>query len=142
MRNLLLLIALGVLGYYAYREWFSESVRPPVVVPSAPPRPVVATPPGADRVSSRVRKMYDEWKNRALATEKVQQGARKTDMSVVLTEIRRILGEDFGLHTPSAVREVIVHCLPVPESEKDYVYKSIINAANKDAQIGGHNRAD
>jgi hypothetical protein len=141
MKNLLLLALLGVLGYFAYLQWEPDPEPPPpapVLVDTAP-----QAPPGADeRVYFRVRRMYDEWQNRALATDKLQQGSRRTDLSTMLTEIREILGGSHNLHSPEAVKEVIVYHLGqigVPPGERDYVYAGLLSEASRDGQRGAHN---
>lgn len=138
MKNLLLLASLGVLGYFGYQKWFAQ----PEIKPAAPAQ-AVAAPRGADdRIERRVRRMYEEWRDRALATQKTQHAARRTDIAVVLSEIREILGEDYGMHGPESVKQVIIYLLPVPASDKNYVYSGIMDEAERDGRKGGHNRSD
>ena len=137
MKSLLLLTCLGVVGYFVYQK----RLAPAEAEPEAKATLAAPTPVQNDRIRSRVRRMYEEWKARSLATQKVQQSARRADIAVLLTEIRKILGDDNGVHSPEALEKAISHWLPVAESEKSYVYQRLLEEANKDGQRGGHDKS-
>jgi len=146
MKNLVLLLLLGVAGYYGYKEWFDKTDPRPAPAPEPPKVQASPSPPAVAKkssVHSRVARMYNEWKERTLATEKIQQSARRTDMAVILTEVRRLLG-NAGIHSPSAVKEVIVRDLVtmgVAPSEADYVHSGLLSEAEKDGTKGGNDRS-
>ena len=120
MKNLLLLVGLGVLGYFGYQQWFARSEPPPppaAEVVEAKPEPV------SFAVKSRVRKLLGEWKRRELGTPAREQGTATLDPALELTEIRKALFRD-QVHSEAAVREVIKRALRelgVAEKELDEV---------------------
>lgn len=145
MKKLIAIIVLALLGYYAYSHWLRLPQPEPPAEVSTPVAAKPAAPRGAGRVMPRVRRMYEEWKDRALATQKIQQTSRRSDMSVVMTEIRDILGEDFAMHSPGAVKEVVVHCLVglgVSPSEANYVYTGMLQEVARDGNLNAHDKAE
>jgi hypothetical protein len=109
MKGLLLLAALGLLGYYGYLQWFAkESVVPPAPAPA----PVIkAKPEPVDfAVKSRVRRLLEEWKRRSLSSGGSEVGSASVDPGRELTEIRRIVFSD-GRHSEAAIRETISRAL-------------------------------
>jgi len=121
MKSLLLLVVLGVVGYYAYNNWRSEPAAPPPPPTPAPPAKVAAPKPEpvSFGVKSRVRKLLEEWKRRSLGDSKSQLGSATIDPAGELTEIRKMLFRD-GVHSEAAVLDVIQRALRelgVPQEE-------------------------
>ena len=132
MKNLLLIAGLGVLGYLGYQEWFAQPEPKPAAAAVAPPAPVDFA------VKTRVRKMFEEWKRRQL-TSSQPHGARLTDMSRELDDVRRHL---FGkaIHGEKGLQEIIENALRelgVSGAELKQLAKNIIAEARKDASRGG-----
>ena len=145
MKNLLLLAAIGVIGYYAYKEWSAKPVPAPLVAekktvaaPTPAPKPVDPS------IKAYVDRMYGEWKERSLGTQRKQLGSRRSDMAELLTQIRRRLG-GLGVHSDSAVRQEIIRALQelgvVPE-ECSFVANGLLSEAGKDGLKGSHNRSN
>ena len=111
MKNLLLLIALGVLGYYGYKEWFSKPVRPPVAVPPPVAVEVTAKPePVSFAIKVRVRNLLAEWKRRSLGGQSSELGSATIDPAGEVTEIRKLLFRD-GIHSEAAVADAVSRAL-------------------------------
>lgn len=120
MKSLLLLVILGVVGYYAYHHWRTEPAAPPPPTPAPPAKVAVPKPePVSFGVKSRVRKLLEEWKRRSLGGSKSQLGSATIDPASELTEIRKTLFRD-GVHSEAAVLDVVQRALRelgVPQEE-------------------------
>lgn len=146
MKNLLLIVALGVLGYYAYQEWFAKPAPAPAAAAKQQDPSVVSA--GNDFfIYTRVKTMYREWKERSVGTPKRQQpGARNEDLSILLTEIRIRLAEPpYKIHTPETVEEVMLvslarpdRDLDVPSSQRRHVLSAIMTEATNDGIKTSH----
>jgi hypothetical protein len=133
MKNLLLLVALGALGYYAYRGWMSESQATLLAVAAAD-----APPAAVDfNVKTRVRKMFEEWKRRQLMSSQ-PHGARLSNMSRELDELRKYLFAN-AVHSEKGLHALLSHALRelgVSKEESEQVARGFIAEARKDAARG------
>ena len=118
MKALLLLVAIGIVGYFVYWDYFAVPDLV-VVAPAATPTPV----PFAIR--SAVRSLYGEWKRRELG----EQQPALPEPRKLLTEIRRNLF-DRGEHTEAAVSSAILQALAemgLPVGEREHVASGIMS---------------
>ena len=120
MKALLLLVAIGIVGYFVYRDYFAVPDLV-VVAPAATPTPT----PVPFAIRSAVRSLYEEWKRRELGElQPAVPGPRK-----LLTEIRRNLF-DRGEHTEAAVSSAIVQALAemgLPAGEREHIASGIMS---------------
>jgi hypothetical protein len=125
MKALLLLVAIGIVGYFVYRDYFAGP-EPLAAEPSATPAPKSPTPtPVPFAIKSAVRSLYEEWKRRELG----DQQPAMPEPQKLLTEIRRNLFNR-GEHTEAAVNGVIVQALAemdLPPGEREHVAVGIMS---------------
>lgn len=98
MKTLVLLVVVGVCGFFAYEEWFSAP--PPA---ESPPAEVAAPEPVEFAVKVRVRRMIEEWKNRSAGSARRPS---MTDIESEVNDIRRRL-HDKGLHDEKSLKELM-----------------------------------
>ena len=122
MKALLLLVAIGIVGYFVYRDFFAVPDLV-VVAPAATPTPTPTPVPFAIR--SAVRSLYEEWKRRELG----EQQPALPEPRKLLTEIRRNLF-DRGEHTEAAVSSAILQALAemgLPAGEREHIASGIMS---------------
>ena len=122
MKALLLLVAIGIVGYFVYWDFFAVPDLV-VVAPAATPTPTPTPVPFAIR--SAVRSLYEEWKRRELG----EQQPAMPEPQKLLTEIRRNLF-DKGEHTEAAVSSAIVQALAemgLPAGEREHIASGIMS---------------
>jgi hypothetical protein len=160
MKNLLLLILIGLVGYFLLSEGCAPPDKPvPTALPEAPkPTPEISkadprvlTAGNDFFIYTRVKKMYLDWKERTVGTQKSQPaGARNEDLSVLLTEIRVRLGQrPYRLHKMESVEEVMLVSLArpdrdlnVPADQRRHVLAGILREAASDGRERGLNRSN
>ena len=135
MKNLLLFAALGVLGYFAYREWLPAAPAASFVTATPTPAPTPTPRPVDFAVKSAVKSLYEEWKRRVLS-DPDPHGAAAIDMPQKLTEIRRRLFME-RVHTEDAMMSAMATALQelgVAPREADYVVKKILEEVEAEKQ--------
>jgi hypothetical protein len=130
MKLLLLLAALGVVGYFIYQDYFAAPTEPPKPTPSPSVSP---TPPPTPRptpvplaIRGVVRNLYEEWKRRELGDVRAATLPRPSELR---TQIKSILF-DQGHHSDGAMREVIVKALGelgVQPSDREHITSGIMS---------------
>ena len=137
VKGLVLLLLFGLLAYFGWERYFAQ--------PEA--EPVVAAPPPPEKVDffikSRVRKLFDEWKRRALNQGGVgSRGAESkivdslVDMPREVMEIRRTLFSRLK-HTEDAMKsemKLALREIGVAEDELESVVQGIFAEAASDEQ--------
>jgi hypothetical protein len=138
MKNLLLLLILGVAGYYGYLHWFA--VEPP---PPPPPPPLTKKVKHGIKIS--VRNLLEEWKHRKIAPHELTVSVAVPE--VELAKIRKELFSQ-GAYTDVALREAVASALRelgVVESEVSQLANELISlrsewpAASSRQNSGGRN---
>ncbi len=129
MKKLLLLVALGLLGYYGYTHWLVKPVPPPPPPPPPVETAIQAKPePVNFAIKSRVRQLLAEWKRRNSGVNSSESGSATIDPAAELAEIRKTLFRE-GTHSEAEVSRVVSRALRelgVAESEVQEVTRSIL----------------
>jgi hypothetical protein len=152
MKNLLLLAALGALGYFLLfgeeRTGFSCE-REPTPVPAPSKSAVASEASGApsemeivDSISlMRVDRLFKEWKRRNAGTQKKQYGVATIDMADEIASIRFR-----GPYTRNGIQKALAAALvsecDVQSGESRQIAAGIMSEAERDGRIGGHNRSN
>jgi len=129
MRNLLIVVLLGAVGYLGYEKWLTPpaSLPPPVEVAPVDEavRPDVTFP-----IKMRVKAILEEWKRISVSTPEREKRAAGVKIVDELLQILEALHKQ-GLHDEESLREVMVKAaleLRYDAQQANYLVNEVLGA--------------